>query len=61
MIQSEHAIEFSIKYIFGIILDLKHFNSGVVEVEMWFDWTALLFFTILYFIVRGIYRMYKNK
>ena len=56
----EHTIEFSIKYIFGVMLDLKHWNSGVVEVGMWFDWTALLFFIVIYFFCRSIYRMYKK-
>ena len=56
----EHTIEFGIKYIFGFMLDLKHWNSGLIEVEMWFDWTALLFFTIIYFVCRAIYRMYKK-
>ncbi len=60
MEQSEHAIQISIKYILDFVLNLEHTGNGVVGIELWFDWTALLFFIVIYFFCKSVYKMYKR-
>ena len=60
MEQSEHAIEIGIKHVLEFIVNLKHINDGAIGVEFWFDWTALLFFIVIYFFCKSVYKMYKR-
>lgn len=60
MEQSEHAIEIGIKHVLEFIVNLKHIGDGAIGIEFWFDWTALLFFIIIYFFIKSVHKMYKR-